>query len=112
PGTQSQYSNFGYCVLGRVIEKISGTTYEDYVQTNILAPLGINTMQLGYNLLANQLPKEVNYYDYPGAPMAVSVYDNSTSVPWPYGGFNLEFMDAHGGWVASAEDLLKLVCAI
>lgn len=112
PGTQSQYSNFGYCVLGRVIEKITGTTYEDYVRTNILAPLGINTMQLGYNLLANQLPQEVNYYDYSGAPMAVSVYDNSTSVPWPYGGFNLEFMDAHGGWVASAEDLLKLICAI
>ncbi len=111
PGTQSRYSNFGYCVLGRVIEKITGQTYEDYVRNDILIPLGINDMQLGYNLPVNQLPNEVNYYDYPGAPLAYSVYNNSTTVPWPYGGFNLESMDSHGGWVSSSEDLLKLVCA-
>lgn len=111
PGTQSHYSNFGYCVLGRIIEKITGQTYSDYVQNNILSPLGISEMQLGYNLFTDKLSNEVTYYDYPGAPSAFSVYDNSTSVPWPYGGFNLEFMDAHGGWVASCMDLLKLVCA-
>ena len=112
PGSQYKYSNFGYCVLGRVIEKITGQTYENYVRTAILNPLGISDTQLGYNLLANQLPNEVNYYDYPGAPLAYSVYDNSTRVPWPYGGFNVEFMDSHGGWVSSGEDLLKLLCAI
>lgn len=111
PGTQSQYSNFGYCVLGRVIEKITGQTYSAFIQKNILNPLGITDMRLGFNMLANQLPNEVNYYDYPGAPLANSVYNNSTLVPWPYGGFNLEFMDSHGGWVASCMDLLKLVCA-
>jgi len=92
PGSQSQYSNFGYCVLGRVIEKITGQSYEDYVTNNILVPLGITDMQLGSNLLANQLPNEVNYYDYPGAPLAYSVYTNSTLVPWPYGGFNVELV--------------------
>ncbi len=39
PGTQSHYSNFGYCVLGRVIEKITGLTYENYVRSNIFLPL-------------------------------------------------------------------------
>ena len=111
PGTQSQYSNFGFCVLGRIIEKITGQTYENYVRNNILIPLDITDMQLGYNLLVNQLPNEVKYYDYPEAPLAYSVYNNSTLVPWPYGGFNIEFMDSHGGWVASCEDLLKLICA-
>ncbi|MFM7544438.1 MAG: serine hydrolase [Ignavibacteria bacterium] len=111
PGTQSQYSNFGFCVLGRVIEKITGQTYENYVYNNILLPLGITDMHLGFNLLVNQLPNEVNYYDYSGAPLAYSVYNNSTLVPWPYGGFNVEFMDSSGGWVASCQDLLKLVCA-
>lgn len=111
PGTQSQYSNFGYCVLGRVIEKITGQTYVDYVRNNILIPLGITEMQLGYNLLVDQLPNEVNYYDFSGAPLANSVYDNTTQVAWPYGGFNVEYMDSHGGWVASCEELLKLVCA-
>ena len=111
PGTQSHYSNFGYCVLGRVIEKITGLTYENYVRSNIFLPSGITDIQLGKNLLVDRLPNEVNYYDYPGAPPALSVYNNSTQVSWPYGGFNLEFMDAHGGWVASAEDLLKFVCS-
>ncbi|RTL59156.1 MAG: T9SS type A sorting domain-containing protein [Sphingobacteriales bacterium] len=111
PGTQSQYSNFGFCVLGRVIEKITGQAYVDYVRNNILLPLGITDMKLGFNLPANKLPNEVNYYDYPGAPLAYSIYNNSTLVPWPYGGFNVEFMDSHGGWVASCQDLLKLVCA-
>ncbi len=112
PGTQSQYSNFGYSILGRLIEKISGQTYLNYVRNTILTPLGITDMQLGHNLLSNKLPGEVNYYDYPGAPLAYSVYNNSTLVPWPYGGFNLEFMDSHGGWISTCEDLLKFVCAI
>lgn len=111
PGTQYQYSNFGFCVLGRVIEKITGQQYENYVRNSILLPLGITDMRLGLNLPANQLPNEVHYYDYPSAPLAYSIYNNSTLVPWPYGGFNVEFMDSHGGWVASAEDLMKLVCA-
>lgn len=112
PGSQYQYSNFGYNILGRVIEKITGLPYESYVNTAILAPLGISKMQLGHNLLTNQLPDEVNYYDYPGAPKTYSVYDNTTQVLWPYGGFNLEFMDAHGGYISSSEDLMKLLCAI
>jgi len=112
PGSKYRYSNFGFCILGRVIEKVTGQTYGDYVHTAILDPLGISEMQLGYNLLVDQLPNEVNYYDYPGAPYAYSIYDNTTMVPWPYGGFNVEFMDSHGGYVSSSEDLLKLICAI
>ena len=33
-------------------------------------------------------------------------------VPWPYGGFNLEAMDAHGGWLASAVDLARFAAAL
>lgn len=112
PGTQFQYSNFGFCILGRVIEKVTGQNYEDYVRNTILLPLNITDMHLGFNLLNKQLPREVNYYDYPNAPYASSVYDNITPVPWTYGGFNIEAMDAHGAWVASAEDLCKLLVAI
>src|SRR5262249_22912639 len=51
---------------------------------------------------------EVHYYDYPGAPLAVSVFpDQPGSVPAPYGGFYLEAMDAHGAWIASPVDLLR-----
>ena len=33
-------------------------------------------------------------------------------MPWPYGGFYLEAMDAHGGWVGTAADLLKVAAAV
>jgi N-acyl-D-amino-acid deacylase len=46
PGARDAYSNFDYCLLGRVIEKISGQTYEDYVRKEVLAPLGIQSMRL------------------------------------------------------------------
>lgn len=45
PGTQHHYSNFGYCLLGRIIEKVSGESYEEYVQKHVLTPLGIKSMR-------------------------------------------------------------------
>ena len=39
PGDHAQYSNIGYMVLGAVIEKVTGITYEDYVRQHILLPL-------------------------------------------------------------------------
>jgi CubicO group peptidase (beta-lactamase class C family) len=41
PGEKWQYSNGGYALLGRVIEVISGMTYEQYVQQNIFRPAGM-----------------------------------------------------------------------
>ena len=47
PGEKSVYSNFGYCILGRVIEKITGQPYETAVRRDLLQPLGIKDMKLG-----------------------------------------------------------------
>jgi N-acyl-D-amino-acid deacylase len=41
PGERYGYSNYGYCVLGRLIEKASGQTYEGYVREHVLRPLGV-----------------------------------------------------------------------
>jgi D-alanyl-D-alanine carboxypeptidase len=41
PGTRYRYSNTAYCLLGLLIEKISGLTYNNYLQKNIFKPLGI-----------------------------------------------------------------------
>jgi CubicO group peptidase (beta-lactamase class C family) len=41
PGERLNYSNVGYSVLGRVIEKVTGRTYEDYIREAILAPRGM-----------------------------------------------------------------------
>jgi CubicO group peptidase (beta-lactamase class C family) len=40
PGTKAAYSNLGYLLLGKIIERTSGTRYETYVEENVLAPLG------------------------------------------------------------------------
>lgn len=106
PGTRAAYSNFGYCVLARVIEAAAGERYEAYVQREVLQPLGIRGMRIGGSLEAQRAPNEVRYYDY--RPSTRSVFPGgSSNVPWPYGGFYLEAMDASGGWLASAVDLAR-----
>lgn len=112
PGTYYAYSNFGYCVLGRVIEKITGTTYEDFIRQKILIPCGAVEMKLGKNLASQKFPNEVHYYGCPGEETAPSVIDTNEIVPWPYGGFNILAMDSHGEWIASSNDLLRFVMAI
>ena len=109
PGTRYAYSNFGYAVLGRIIERITGGSYEAFVREAVLAPAGATRMRLGRSLLADRAPGEVRYYD-PGT--ITSVFPDGGAVPFPYGGFNIEAMDAHGGWIASTVDLLRFVTAV
>lgn len=105
PGTEYAYSNYGYLLLGRVIEAVSGTDYESYVRNTILAPLGATGMRLGRTLPADRQSTEVAYFDDRSASSVFSEGDGR--VPHPYGAWNLENMDAHGGWIASAEDLVR-----
>jgi N-acyl-D-amino-acid deacylase len=62
PGSRYWYSNFGYCVLGRIIEKVSGTSYEEFVRKEIFRPLGIEDVVLGKSLLSQRASREVRYY--------------------------------------------------
>jgi CubicO group peptidase (beta-lactamase class C family) len=41
PGSSWRYSNTGYYMLGVIIEKVSGQSYADYLQTHIFGPLGM-----------------------------------------------------------------------
>jgi N-acyl-D-amino-acid deacylase len=110
PGERYAYSNFGYCLLGRVIEKLTGETYEDYVKARVLEPIDIRTMRIGHSLPEGRQPNEVHYYDGGRGP-SVFAANLGERVPWPYGGWYLEAMDAHGGWIASAVDLARFATA-
>jgi N-acyl-D-amino-acid deacylase len=111
PGERYAYSNYGYCLLGRVIEQRTGQTYEAYVRQHVLAPLGIHTMRIGRTLPEGRQPGEARYYD-PGRGSSVFAENLGQECPWPYGGWYLEAMDAHGGWIASAVDLARFAVAL
>ena len=43
PGSQWEYSNYGFVLLGRIIEVTSGQTYYDYVREHIFEPAGMTS---------------------------------------------------------------------
>ncbi len=109
PGTQYSYSNFGYNVLGRIIEKKTGQTYENHVLAQVLLPAGIRRMKIGSTLKEQRAQGESAYHANPGEPLMDAVYPTLGQVPQAYGGWCHQVLDAHGGWIASAVDLLRFV---
>ena len=113
PGTRYAYSNFGYCVLGRVIEAVARKPYHEFVAEAIFAPLGVRGMRLGKNLLKDRAPGEVRYYDSKRRTgRAISGPEIGKQAALPYGVECVETMDANGGWIASAVDLLRFATAL
>lgn len=113
PGTRYAYSNFGYCILGRIIEKRGGTGYEQFVRERVLAPAGITGPKLGATLTT--AAGEARYYtaekgdEGTAAPVFPGLPDK---VPWAYGAWSLETMDSHGGWIACAEDIVRFAMSL
>ncbi|MDG2219939.1 MAG: serine hydrolase [Rubripirellula sp.] len=110
PGEKYAYSNFGYCLLGRIIESLTDQTYEQFVQQQLLEPLGITSMRIGRTRLRDRFDNEVRYY-HPQTSQSVFAEDVGKEVANPYGAWHLEAMDSHGGWIASATDLAKFAAA-
>ena len=46
PGMAYEYSNFGFAILGRIVTRVSGMPYRDYIAANILRPLGMKASTL------------------------------------------------------------------
>jgi CubicO group peptidase (beta-lactamase class C family) len=92
PGEHYAYSNFGFCILGRVIEKLTGAAYEQHVQEAILKPCGVTDMRIAGNTRADRATDEAIYYGAGGGD--------------PYD-MNVRRMDSHGGWLATARDLAR-----
>ena len=91
PGTKHEYLNFGFNLLGRVIEAVTGSTYETYMLNNILnsSPQSPNTMVLGDS---TPRPNEVSYY--------------------PDDGLNRRLFDSFGGWLARPIDLVGVLSRV
>lgn len=92
PGKDSKYSNFGYCLLGRVIEARTGKFYQAYVRDALLKPAGAGDIVIGGDKKADRKPGEVVYY---GGGAYSSVKPTR--------------FDSHGGWIARPVDLLRFM---
>lgn len=89
-----EYSNFGYCLLGRIIEKVTGQSYETWVRNNVLSQVGVTRMVIAGNSLGERKPGEVVYYP-------------STAY-----NLNVRRFDSHGGWIATPIDLMRFMVRV
>jgi CubicO group peptidase (beta-lactamase class C family) len=92
--TQYEYLNFGFCLLARIIEKVSGKAYDTFVKQEVLGPSGITDMAIGGNSEGARKPREVKYY------------------PSDAYSLNVTRFDGHGGWIASPIDLVRLMVRV
>jgi CubicO group peptidase (beta-lactamase class C family) len=99
PGTTYIYSNFGYCLLGRIVENISGKSYEDYVREAVLASAGAGGMKLADATPAAPGSGEVRYYT------------TGSDAADPYA-LPIRRLDSAGGWLATPSELALFGAAV
>ena len=93
PGTVWDYSNFGYCLLGRIIEKVTGQSYAAFVNQAVLNPSGAARIAVAGSNATQRADTEAMYF---------ALNDN------PYG-MRIDRMDSHGGWIAHPSDILRFL---
>jgi D-alanyl-D-alanine carboxypeptidase len=96
PGEKYSYYNLGFGILGKIIEKISGKEYGEFLKDEIYAPAGITDMHIGGGR-AERRSNEVVYYSQDGA----EGYNN-----------DMQLIKALGGLIASTDELVKLLSYI
>jgi CubicO group peptidase (beta-lactamase class C family) len=110
PGAKSQYSNLGYTALSRLVEVVTGQTYENYLRNTILAPDGITAVRLSRTrrseLFANEVP-----CDDPNVGWSAEEPSRDKLTAYCYGGegWVTEGMDGSGGLCATAEALVQFI---
>lgn len=125
PGHTYLHSDFGYCLLGRVIEVVSGRLYGPYIQENILDPAKAENTKIGRTKVEDR-PRNEAWYHMQKETVGAAFWSASVAkvgrggkgVDAPYivrkpdGGWNLEAMDSHNGWISTAGDMLRFVTAM
>lgn len=100
PGKQYRYSNYGFVLLGDLIEHVSGQSYYDYVDQHVFAPAGMHD--------SGSLPEDVAV---PGRAHAYTRGDDGG--PWTDAADTLPYRGtAAGGGYSTAGDLLKFARAL
>jgi CubicO group peptidase (beta-lactamase class C family) len=96
PGTTPAYSNYGNTLAGHIVERVSGQSFEDYVDEHIFRPLGMQ-----HSTYTQPLPE-------PLKPMMSNGYLNGSDPPDP---FEVVQTFPGGGLSATAEDMARFMIA-
>ncbi|PKO96637.1 MAG: serine hydrolase [Bacteroidetes bacterium HGW-Bacteroidetes-7] len=112
PGQGTRYSNLGYVILSRLIEIVTGLSYEEYVKENIFKPAGVYDIHMANNYYEERFPNEAKYYEPHDQELIESYTGNGIMMKRCYGGNNVRGLLGAGGWVASPSELLKLIAAL
>ncbi len=112
PGTWQDYSNYGYLALSMVIEKLSGMSYEEFIQENVLHPAGCVNFKMAGNYYADKHPDEVRYYVQKDDEPVEEFNNSGRKVTRSYGGNNVSGLLGAGAWVGSTPELALLVASI
>ncbi len=107
PGTREVYSNDGYYLLARVIEKATGQNYINWIDANVLAPIGITDAVITATAASARRPNEVQCDD-PATGPSVLTPQQDTIVPDCYGGITYyEILDGPTSLSISAQSLVR-----
>jgi D-alanyl-D-alanine carboxypeptidase len=100
PGSKWEYSNYGFLLLGVVIEKVSGKGYYDYVREHVFKPAGMN--------LTDSLPENEAV-----AGRSVGYMQERPNAPWTPNSDTLPFRGTSaGGGYSTVEDFLRFANAL
>jgi D-alanyl-D-alanine carboxypeptidase len=88
PGTVYRYSNMNFCLIGLLIESLTGRPYETVIQEDVLEPLGISDMRMAGTY--DVRPGDVAHPTTPGRTF-------------------MEALGGAGAWIGTASDLVRIV---
>jgi CubicO group peptidase (beta-lactamase class C family) len=110
PGTEYAYCNVCYTILGMIVAKASGMSYESYI-SNVLGPeLGVKNVLISPTI-GERAPNEVAKYYNPFRGRSAFYITSEKKYPWPYSGDSLlnEVAEGAGGLATNAESMLALM---
>ena len=113
PGSWQKYSNFGYLLLSRIIEEVSGMPYEKFIQKEVLQKAGCYDMHIAGIYYEDKRKNEVRYYTNEGEGKYIEEYNRSgRTVERCYGGNDITLLSGAGAWCGSPVELARFVASI
>lgn len=98
PGSTERYSNYGFVLLGHIIERVSGVDYYDHVNARVFGPAGMQRTDSPAGTPSGA-DRAIGY-----VPQGATLVPNTSTLPWRG--------TAAGGGYSTVDDLLRFATAL